>query len=777
MGARIEAGPAPIQDGGRPPGRSVAALRWRRLPSRAGGRGHRARTGALSSRGARRAAMATGVRRTFRPPLVPGSRARNLERGRGQRAVRLGVVGGARSRRSRARAALALGGGRSDPGRRRCLRRGKASRADSTLVVAAAELDRRRRGDACRAAGLRGRVASVSLVVAGPGVSADAGDRIRVLRRAQAGPGFRRRARIPSRARSEDGAPAGRETPSFMAKSAARLYAGQTRSRLFCYRWRRLRQFEHSDRPEEIAVVGDSFVESSLVERGASWPAVLAARFGVSVRNLGVSSFSPQQSRVVLDRFALPRQPRLVLFLIYEGNDVTDAGQFQEFVASRMSWLRVPRQAGPSIRRLTDHPPPGSVAGLGDAARRRSRALPAQRSRRRLGAPGRQRPESSVRHDRGRNGLHRIPRLRAAGRDPFSRRVVEPSGLASVASSGCRCRGGEPLGRRAVRRAAGPEQGRRSTCRCSREATSPAPSTTTSATLPRRRRLTAPPGTTRSAQHGALDSLLDGVARALGASSASICCRRLQARAAEGHQLYFPFTTHWNVEGNRWWGSWSRPSSRAGVLPDPEAHRGREDRAALPPRRRDRLRSVAARGHAASTSPSISTSSRAPAAVFACRADRGPGRRRSSAARGDHVRRRIRRRTGGGAAAARALRSTGDSVPADRMARLEPAVLVGRPRPGRAPGATAPGSCSSSISVGSGRTFRWRSDPTPDPSDEIAGAAAWKAWEEPRCGRHRLYRRLWEELLPLDHERQQRISRRCASGQVAPTRRRTATVA
>ena len=56
----------------------------------------------------------------------------------------------------------------------------------------------------------------------------------------------------------------------------------------------------------------------------------------------------------------------------------------------------------------------------------------------------------------------------------------------------------------------------------------------------------------------------------------------------------------------------------------------------------------------------------------------------------------------------------------------------------------------------SGRMFRWQSDPTSDPSHEIAGAAAWKAWEEPRCGRHRLYRRLWEELLPLDLEQQRR---------------------
>ncbi len=89
----------------------------------------------------------------------------------------------------------------------------------------------------------------------------------------------------------------------------------------------------------EIAVVGDSFVQGILGAREESWPAVLAARTGTTVRNLGVSGFGPQQNRAALVRFALPRQPRVVLFLIYEGNDLMDAGQFQEFVDSRMSWL------------------------------------------------------------------------------------------------------------------------------------------------------------------------------------------------------------------------------------------------------------------------------------------------------------------------------------------------------------------------------------------------------------------------------------------------------
>ncbi|MEZ6186385.1 MAG: hypothetical protein R3F62_15420 [Planctomycetota bacterium] len=83
--------------------------------------------------------------------------------------------------------------------------------------------------------------------------------------------------------------------------------------------------------PEQVDVVcvGDSFTFGWNLPREASWPALLAERTGRSVYSLAVNAYSPSQERLVLEGFGLPKHPRLVVWALFEGNDVQDEAGFQ----------------------------------------------------------------------------------------------------------------------------------------------------------------------------------------------------------------------------------------------------------------------------------------------------------------------------------------------------------------------------------------------------------------------------------------------------------------
>lgn len=74
----------------------------------------------------------------------------------------------------------------------------------------------------------------------------------------------------------------------------------------------------------DIAVLGDSFVENPLVAVDATFPAVLAAELGRDIVNLGRSGFGPQHELDVLRTVVPPLQPRLVVWVFFEGNDLED---------------------------------------------------------------------------------------------------------------------------------------------------------------------------------------------------------------------------------------------------------------------------------------------------------------------------------------------------------------------------------------------------------------------------------------------------------------------
>ena len=100
----------------------------------------------------------------------------------------------------------------------------------------------------------------------------------------------------------------------------------------------------------DVVVVGDSFVEGLHVRDPELMTARLAALTGRSVANLGRSGDGPQQARLVLKRFGLPKRPEVAVWLFYEGNDLEDAASYDAekaavaalgpISASRVSWER-----------------------------------------------------------------------------------------------------------------------------------------------------------------------------------------------------------------------------------------------------------------------------------------------------------------------------------------------------------------------------------------------------------------------------------------------------
>lgn len=71
----------------------------------------------------------------------------------------------------------------------------------------------------------------------------------------------------------------------------------------------------------DAVVLGDSFTEGSRVSDDQTWPVRFAAVSGLTVCNLGMSGYSPPEYLASLEQYGLPKKPRLVICMLYEGND------------------------------------------------------------------------------------------------------------------------------------------------------------------------------------------------------------------------------------------------------------------------------------------------------------------------------------------------------------------------------------------------------------------------------------------------------------------------
>jgi lysophospholipase L1-like esterase len=83
--------------------------------------------------------------------------------------------------------------------------------------------------------------------------------------------------------------------------------------------------FTHAD----IVAIGDSFVEGAEVSQQETVVAQIGRTLGVSIANLGQSNYGPQQELVVLQRYGAPLLPKVVVWFMFGGNDLSDAGSYE----------------------------------------------------------------------------------------------------------------------------------------------------------------------------------------------------------------------------------------------------------------------------------------------------------------------------------------------------------------------------------------------------------------------------------------------------------------
>jgi lysophospholipase L1-like esterase len=84
----------------------------------------------------------------------------------------------------------------------------------------------------------------------------------------------------------------------------------------------------------DIVVLGDSMAFGYGVDDGKGWIGrVRAARPDLRIANLGLIGAAPEQYRRVWERFGAPLRPRLVLCVLFPGNDINDEAVFAR-------WLR-----------------------------------------------------------------------------------------------------------------------------------------------------------------------------------------------------------------------------------------------------------------------------------------------------------------------------------------------------------------------------------------------------------------------------------------------------
>lgn len=119
----------------------------------------------------------------------------------------------------------------------------------------------------------------------------------------------------------------------------------------FRYDHRGFRNREDRERAD-IVLIGDSKVEGSLVSYEQISSSRLETMLQVPVLNLGQVGYGPQQCAIVLRRFGLPAQPKVIVWVLFEGNDLTlDFKRYQRSMADFDDYVR--QMHGLQVRSFT----------------------------------------------------------------------------------------------------------------------------------------------------------------------------------------------------------------------------------------------------------------------------------------------------------------------------------------------------------------------------------------------------------------------------------------
>ena len=145
---------------------------------------------------------------------------------------------------------------------------------------------------------------------------------------------------------------------------------------------------DHEITEAPIITLGDSFLEAALVPQNALLTTQMSQLLQAEVANLGQSGYGPQQELIVLRRYGLPLQPKVVVWLFFEGNDLLDVPRYERLMRDWDAYLRETHGfrersfTGNVLSALTylTAPKPATGAADGDEARRRSCHLMGGRS-------------------------------------------------------------------------------------------------------------------------------------------------------------------------------------------------------------------------------------------------------------------------------------------------------------------------------------------------------------------------------------------------------------
>jgi hypothetical protein len=91
----------------------------------------------------------------------------------------------------------------------------------------------------------------------------------------------------------------------------------------------------------DVVVLGDSFTEGSDVSDNQVWPVLFAQKSNRTVYNLGMSGGNPVTYLETLKKFGLELTPKMVVCMLYEGNDFRDSNFSRKKTESRWSLHRL----------------------------------------------------------------------------------------------------------------------------------------------------------------------------------------------------------------------------------------------------------------------------------------------------------------------------------------------------------------------------------------------------------------------------------------------------
>lgn len=99
----------------------------------------------------------------------------------------------------------------------------------------------------------------------------------------------------------------------------------------------------------DIVIAGDSFTIRTAPQ---TWMELLAEQTGSDILTLGAPSWSTLNQVEAIKQFGLDKNPKYVLLMFFEGNDLVNTGQYLERRDSGLNWREFDMQDVPLRRRL-----------------------------------------------------------------------------------------------------------------------------------------------------------------------------------------------------------------------------------------------------------------------------------------------------------------------------------------------------------------------------------------------------------------------------------------